>query len=242
MTLNQTIKRIEAIALAHKQINHFYYGNLAEWLAQPTGKVKYPACFAEHNSSNISTAGKFLTHNFRLYFLDLVNVVNEAEANDQEVLSDMMSVAGDINALFQDYAYNDTWYIAGVGPITLYSEKLTDYVAGVSVDLPVQTFYLTDACAVPASALPSDSVVIVQTGNDWQWVHYTLPADSNVVTIASVAGKTVQGIFRDDMPQQLVASAPGVDKQYTFVAATGTFTWNASNVLFAGTVITVICK
>jgi hypothetical protein len=101
---------------------------------------------------------------------------------------------------------------------------------------------LTDACAVPASALPADSVVIVQTGNDWQWVHYTLPTDSNVVTIASVAGKTVQGIFRDDMPQQLVVSAPGVDKEYTFVAATGTFTWNASNVLFAGTVITVICK
>lgn len=242
ITLNQVIARLEAIALAHKQINHFYYGNLVEWLAQDTGKVQYPACFVEHNTSNISSTGRFLTHNFRLYFLDLVHMANEAKANETEVLSDMMSVAGDIIALAKDPVYEDTWYIEGVAPMTLYSEKLNDYVAGVSIDLPVNTYYLTDACAVPASELPDGSIVVVQLGNDWQWVHYTVPSDTNVVTIPAVAGKEVQGIFRDNDPQVVVASNPSEQKEYTYTKATGTFTFNSNNIIFSGTMITVICK
>lgn len=242
MTLNQVIARIEAIALAHRQISHFYYGNLSEWLSQDSGKVIYPACFVEHNTSNISSTGKFLTHNFRVYFLDLVHMVNESGANENEVLSDQMSVAGDIIALMKDHVYEDTWFIEGVAPMTLYSEKLNDYVAGVSIDLPVQTYYLTDACAVPASSLPSDSIVIVETGNDWSWLHYTVAADSNVVTIPALIGKTLQGIFRDDTPQEVVASTPDEQKQYTFNSATGAFAWHVDNVIFSGTVITAIYK
>jgi len=241
MTLNQVISRLRSIALAHKQINHFYNGNVSEWLSQP-GKVQYPACFVEHNSSNISSTGKLLTHNFRIYFLDLVHMVNESGANEDEVLSDMMSVAGDIIALCKDHVYEDDWFVEGLAPMTLYSEKLADYVAGVSMDLPINTYYLTDACAVPASALPSGSIVIVETGNDWSWVHYSVPTDSNAITISAVAGKTVQGIFRDDMPQELVVSNPGEQKQYTYTKALGTFTFNTNNIIFAGTVITIICK
>lgn len=242
MTLNQVIARIQAIALAHKQINHFYYGNLSEWLAQESGKVQYPACFVEHNTGAITSTGKTTTHNFRLYFLDLVNMVNEAGANETEVLSDMTSVAQDIIALMKDHAYEDSWFVEGTATMTLYSEKLTDHVAGVSIDLPVQTYYLTDACAVPASELPADSVVIVDTSNDWQWVHYTVPTDTAIVVIPAVIGKEVQGIFRDVAPQVMVASNPDEQREYTYTKATGTFTFNPNNIIFAGTVITVICK
>ena len=242
MTLNQVIQRLQSIALAHRQINHFYYGNLAEWLAQETGKVEYPACFVEHNTSAISSVSKLVTHNLRIYFLDMVNKVNNPGANENEVLSDMLTVAGDIIALFKQPDYQDTWYIEGTAAMTLYSEKLSDYVAGVSIDLPVQTFYFTDACSVPATGLPSGTVVIVPTGNDWSWLHYTVGSDNYTFVIPDLIGKTIQGIFRDDMPQERVTAAPSVQKQYTFDDATGTITFNIDNVIFSGSVITIIQK
>lgn len=153
MTLNQVINRLQTIALSHKQINHFYYGSIAEWLEN--GDVQYPACFVEHNTSNISSTGRTVTHQFRVYFLDLVNVSNDAKGNEVEVLSDMMSVAQDIVFACKDPDYespandNLAWFTTGDAPAILYKDKLKDVTAGVSIDLPISTLMDIDRCAIP---------------------------------------------------------------------------------------------
>jgi hypothetical protein len=143
------------MAASHRQIKSFYYGNVWEWLQQNTGKVEYPALFVEHNTSNISTSGRTVTHQLRLYFLDLVNVANETETNENDVLSDMLSVAQDIVFMAKDPAYespasdDDAWFTSGDVSAVLYTDKTNDSLAGVSIDLPISTLMIPDRCAVP---------------------------------------------------------------------------------------------
>ena len=155
MTLNQVIARLQAIALSHRQIETFYYGNLWEVLNATEGKVTYPLCIVEHNTSTISAAQRLTSHRFRIYLFDLVNVANDTESNETEVLSDMMSVAEDLVALIKSPIYesgdNDVWLAPGEAAVALFTEKLNDMTAGVAIDIDIASPYPLDRCQVPTA-------------------------------------------------------------------------------------------
>jgi hypothetical protein len=224
-------------------IRSFAYVRSAQsYIVEAGKKISYPICIVEHNAGNISSTQHFSTHNTRVYLLDLVNRANNADANEQDVLSDMHGVALDLIALFRDPAYFDTWFIEGNANVTMITDSTADYCAGVGFDLPINTFFLGDRCAVPANALPADTIEIINTGRDWTWVQFEMQNDSNTFSLSSLIGKTILGIWREDMPQSVVVSNPSDQREYLFNDVTGTITFSAANILFSGEIITIICK
>ncbi len=205
-------------------------------------KINYPLCLVEHNAGNISSTQHLATHNVRVYLLDLVNRSNKADENENDVLSDMHGVALDLIALYRDPAYMDTWFIEGNATVSMITDSSADYLAGVGFDIPINTFYLGDRCQVPANALPADTVEIISTGRDWTWIQFEMQTDSNTFALAALQGKTILGVWREDMPQTSVVSNPLDQREYVFNDVAGSLTWSVANVLFQGEIITIICK
>jgi hypothetical protein len=85
LTLNQIIKRLETLALSHRQINHFFIGGVDEFLDNTD--VQYPAIFCEIQPGTISRSNRQTTYNFQFYFLDLLNISSESLRNEWEVKS-----------------------------------------------------------------------------------------------------------------------------------------------------------
>jgi hypothetical protein len=254
MTLNQVINRLSAIVGAHKQLRSFaYVQSVSEYIAEGGKKVTYPICVIEHNSGALSSTNHLLTHTFRFYLLDLVNRANETNLNEQDVISDMHSIAEDMVALVRDPAYSDTWFTDGDAGLTVISDYTQDYVAGVAFDLGISTYFLGDRCAVPASELPADTVEIISTGRDYILIQFENETDSNTFTLATLIGKTILTLIREVTPQVQVTGVPVpvadwvegdtmMTREFKHNSTTGAVTWGVGNNLFSGEVITAICK
>jgi hypothetical protein len=251
MTLNQIVQRLAAIAGAHKQIKSFAYVKSApEYIYDGGKKVTYPICVVEHSTGAISSTNHLHTHNLRFYVLDLVNRANETDSNEQDVISDMLSVTEDLIALARDPAYDESWFVEGNSGVAIISDYTADYVAGASFDLPISSYFFGDRCQVPASALPSDTVEIITTAKNYVLVQFENTTDTNTFSLAALVGKSILNLDREDMPQVPVLVPTPVDdwtdtmqrREYSFNDVTGTVTWAAGNNLFSGEVITIICK
>jgi hypothetical protein len=70
----------------------------------------------------------------------------------------MLTVGTDIIALCKDHSYEETWLVEGNASTILYTGKLADYTAGISIDLAISTMYVPDVCAAPVDQLPADTV------------------------------------------------------------------------------------
>lgn len=142
LTLNQTIKLISDLASAHDQINTVYFGDVWEFLSQ-TDNV-YPAMFYSLTGSSI--AGKELSLNFSLYFLDRQL---QDESNENDVLSDQLLIAQDIVSMMRYPKFD--WDIADNVNLEFFTEKEEDYLAGVKADVTVSFPMLSDRCQVPSN-------------------------------------------------------------------------------------------
>ena len=149
MTLNQTVARLKSLALSHKQINTVFYGPIVD--ALQGGDISYPACFIEHNSGVVSKTDKQTSHKFTIWFCDLVNVAQDARENDDEVESDLTSVAEDYFAMVHSTVYQDTWNVSEDIQLTYYQEKFEDLVGAVAFDLTIGTPFLSNRCQVPTT-------------------------------------------------------------------------------------------
>lgn len=158
MTLNQLIKRIRNISLAHKQVRTFARGmNMSEMLNDK--QTKYPAVFLLDNGGSISLTGNASTFNFRMLFIDLVHVSDETKDNEQDVQSDMISVAQDVLAQMSHPGYDD-WRLEGGNNLQLLAEEYADMAAGCRIDISINVIYDQNVCAVPTtlatySAIPA---------------------------------------------------------------------------------------
>lgn len=148
MTLNQVVKRIKTIALAHLQIKRCEYGEVEDILTDK--KDQYALLWFTDNGAAIYNAGKTSTFNFRFFFLDLVNVASDTEDNQLDVQSDMFSVAEDIFAKINNSTYTD-WRIDGISPGQILFDTENDVVSGVVFDVAISTIYTQDICAIPSS-------------------------------------------------------------------------------------------
>jgi len=228
MTLNQVVQRLESLALSHKQINHFFFGDLVEWLAN--GDLKYPCCFVELNNAPISKADHQTKYNFSVWFLDLVNVDTATRMNEVEVMSDLMSIAEDYSAMLNYVGYQDDFTINTEYNVQPFREKFEDMTLAMKMDITVGVNYTANRCQVPATGLlfeptPIDSPsILVQPGAIWNYTYTASGLESNSLTISSLVAADLLLVFKGDKRLSPTVSNPTTD-EYTFNMITGEITF-----------------
>jgi hypothetical protein len=224
MTLNQVIKRIRTICLAHKQVRSFYRGFKQDYLTDQTRK--FPAVFLEESGGSINIGGKAATFNYRLSFFDLVNVSSDTKTNEGDVDSDMVSVALDIFAQMNYGAWDD-WRISIENTLELVlSEQDGDMYGGCIVDFSISVQYNQNICAIPSDVFQEANEEDLQVIFD---LSYTgAGTEGSTIADARLAGKKILFIKRGNTPIYKVSNSPAVNE----------FTWNGNSILLGSPVNT----
>lgn len=156
MTLNQIIQRLKELAASHRVINYYFVGIADDFLA--VEDVSYPALFIELNEdANISSTDMLCTFNFKMYFLDQMDVADKSLDNVWDVTSDMMQVAQDYLAMLTDNTYYG-WEVSEDYTLNILDYQLEDLTCGVSVDVPIAIRFENNRCQVPTSLVLEDYV------------------------------------------------------------------------------------
>ena len=203
MTLNQTVKRIENICKAHNQVRTFGKGLVSDFLTDHT--TKYPAIFLQDSGGSISTVGHRTTLNYKLFFADLVNVSQDTNANEQDVQSDMVSIAMDIVAQMTSGGYND-WKISADNSLQLFVENDNDMHAGCIVDVSVSFMFSQNTCSIP-----SELIITTPTDMDpkvYDFIYTATGSEGATITPAELAGKKIIYVTRESSPIYKVSNNP----------------------------------
>lgn len=146
MTLNNVIKRIETLALGHKQVRAFKKGLVTDFFADKT--TQYPAVCLQEITGNISLSGHAASLSFRMFIADLIHVSEDTKSNEQDVQSDMVGIAMDLLAQMNHGNYDD-WKISADNSLELFTENENDLQAGCIIDFTVRFMYTQNTCQVP---------------------------------------------------------------------------------------------
>ncbi len=206
MTYNQVLKRIQTIALDHKQVRTYKDGLVTDFLTDKT--IPYPAVFLQDNGASIDPGQNSASFRFRLFFLDLVHVSEDTKENELDVLSDMFSVAMDIIAQMSYPGYDD-WRVSLTNNMQSLVENDGDMNAGWYVDMQISIMYTQNVCQVP-STLVFDIPV---NPDDMKFVFdYKYVADgsegSTITAPADFAGKKILLLTREFSPLYKVSNLP----------------------------------
>ncbi len=218
MTYNSVLKRIETIALDHKQVRTYKRGLVTDFLTDRT--IPYPAIFLQDGGASIDPGNNSASFSFRMFFLDLVHVSENTKENELDVLSDMFSVAMDIIAQMNYPAFND-WMISLTNNMQSLVENDGDMNAGWYVDIRISIIYPQNVCQVPSTLIypipiiPDDMKLVF----DYKYV-----ADgsegSTIIAPADFAGKKILLITREYSPLYKVSNLPQSTE----------FTWDDTNI------------
>lgn len=218
MTLNQVINRLQSLAENHKQVRSFYYGDIAEFLAN--GEVKYPACFVQLVNSNVSIADNLTHHNFQIFFCGLLNISEGARENFAELQSDLTSIAEDMIAMINAPAFYGDWTINQEYSLSTSAEKFEDYVMAVDFTIDIAVNYTADRCQVPLyNPLPDeeDTDIMIIRNN----IYEADGSEGQNITVAALVNKEILMQFLGDKLVTKVDADP-TPNQYTYDASTGT--------------------
>ena len=165
LTYNQILKRLRSLALSHRQIDSFHKGD--PWEFTVNGDIVFAAIFVETLPGVINRTERQIRHNFKITLLDRVGVSNDTEGNEQEVISDMMSVAADYLAMIGSEQWDD-WEINAATAFTPVTEMLDDMAAGVTMDVSINVNHVFDVCQVPRDAIITEDGFDILTENNEQ--------------------------------------------------------------------------
>jgi hypothetical protein len=228
LTYNQIIKRIQSLALAHRQIRYFGRGLITDFLTDKT--IPYAAVFLEDGGGTINPDLHSATFSFRIRFVDLVHVSEDTKENELDVLSDMFSVAMDIVAQMKYPAYND-WIISGTNNLQRIVEEDGDMYAGWYMDFSVRIQYDQNVCEVPTTIpgyepeIPEDMKLVYNhyytaDGTEGSTLT-TCGVDANLASAApTICGKKILLIIRGYWKLDMVSNLPASDE----------FTWDNSEI------------
>jgi len=141
MTIKEVKSLLNNLAIDHKQINDFGWGDV--WELGESKSITYPLMYCTIQSSNVS--GKTFNLSLSIIFADLVF---EDEKNEDDVISDQMLVCQDIIAQLRSDTFNFT--LNNTVNINFFTERLSDLVAGVQASITLALPYVADRCAVPS--------------------------------------------------------------------------------------------
>jgi len=228
MTLNQVVQRLEQLALSHKQINHFFFGEIVEWLAN--GDLRYPCCFAEVNPSIISKDDHQTIFSFDIWFLDLVNIDIQTSENEIEVMSDLTSIAEDYIAMLNFTDYQNDWTIGTTYQLQYFREKFEDLAIAVKFTVTIGVDNTTDRCQVPAAGVTFESgtayppQIRIEENTVYTYTYPVTGAEGDSLSIATLVNQDVLLVFVGDKRLTMVSSAPGVN-EYAYNSTLGIFTF-----------------
>jgi hypothetical protein len=215
LSLNQIQSRIRSLALSHLQVNSFYFGDPHEF--DINGEIVYPACFCELLPGSISRTDHQKRFNVRMYFLDLVGVSENTEANETEVLSDMDQVATDFISMLMYSEYEADWEIEPVGNVVPVTEALGDMAAGAYLEVGILVDFLADRCQVPANDVEFETDfdmartrILTYTGTG---------LEGNSFTVTNLSDKTVLAVYRAGRYRRAITTTP-TDSESIKVAGT----------------------
>lgn len=211
MTLNQVIKRIKALSLAHKQIRAFKRGLITDFFADKTSK--YPAALLQDNGGNISTAGHATTISFRLFLVDLVHVNNDTNDNELDVQSDMISVAMDLVAEFNSGIFDD-WALSTDNVIQLTYEGDNDLHAGCYFDFSIRIMFAQNTCQIPTEIIDS-SPTDTDMKTLYDEIYVADGSEGSTLTVPALKGKRIMLITRDASVIYKVSNNPD-STEYTW--------------------------
>lgn len=222
LTLNMVRDRLRLLALSHKQIRWFYFGDPWEFLQQEK-KIDYAACFCEMQPGNIDRTNRQQNFIFKIYFLDLVKVVQDTEGNETEVLSDMASVAADFAAMLMSTTYQDDWDISDISTLTPVTEMLGDMAAGQVLEVTIGVDFAADRCQVPADDVTFETDfdmartrIFKYTGTGSEGASFTPTDDDTGVTLAN---RLVLAAYRAGSYKRSIIATP-TDSDHIKVAGT----------------------
>lgn len=207
LTLNQILARIGTLALAHKQIRSFYRGAPTDFDIQGgAGDNIYPALFCEKLPGTTNRAEHQHQYNFRLYFYDLINVAEGSQENEQDVLSDMDSVAFDFLAMLMSSVYQDEYMVVDSSSEESRVQQLGDMVGGSVHEIGIRVDFLADSCQVPAEDVTFETDLDMARTRILTYTGTALEGDS--FTVTDLAGKIVLAAYRAGFYKRILTTVP----------------------------------
>ena len=149
MTIKEVKKLLNNLAIDHKQINDFGWGDV--WEIGESKSITYPLMYCTIQNSNVS--GKTFNLSLSIIFADLVF---EDEKNEDDVISDQMLICQDIIAQLRSDTFDFT--LSQSVNVNFFTERLSDLVAGVQATISLALPYVADRCAVPSDYLLIDGL------------------------------------------------------------------------------------
>jgi hypothetical protein len=204
MTLNQVNRRIKQIALAHKQVRNFYRGLVQDFLVDHT--TQYCSVFLQDIGGTVSFSQKATLLNYRMWVLDLVHVSEDSKENEQDVLSDTLSIIMDLAAQMNAGLYND-WKISLDNNIQQQVEDDNDMVAGWYIDFTVSVMFTQNICAVPSD-------LVIETPTDmpdklvYDLEYFATGDEGTDLTIPTLAGQKLLFVGREGVVIHKVSNLP----------------------------------
>lgn len=141
MTIKEVRSLLNNLAIDHKQINDFGWGDF--WELGESKSITYPLMYCTIESSNVT--GKTFNLSLSIIFADLVF---GDEKNEDDVISDQMLICQDIIAQLRSDTFDFT--LGNSVNINFFTERLSDLVAGVQASITLALPYVADRCAVPS--------------------------------------------------------------------------------------------
>lgn len=211
MTVNQVIQRIKKLVLAHKQIRTFRKGLVSDFFADKT--AKYPAACLQDLNGSISLASHAATLNYRLFLVDLVHVSAETNENEDDVLSDMLSIGLDLLSQFNFGLYDD-WKISSDNNIEFIVEGDNDLHAGIVLDFSVQIIFPQNICQIPTNIIDYNP-----TDDSMKYIYdfkYTATGtEGTIIDVDEIKGKKILFITRGNAIIYKTSSLPA-SNEYTW--------------------------
>jgi len=189
---------------------------VTDFLADKT--TKYPAVFLQDNGGKISLSGHATTLNYRLFLMDLVHVSEDSKQNEQDVQSDMVSIAMDLLAQMNNGAYSD-WIVSADNNLQLVVENDNDMHAGCIVDISIRIMYQQNICQIP-----TDITNYIPTDESMKFLYdseYMATGNEGVMlNIPEIVGKKILLITRGSAVIYKVSYSP----------SSAEFTWNDTTI------------
>lgn len=147
-TLNQIVQNLSEIAVKHRQINAFKFGD--PWDFYTSGTTNPVEMWVQVQTASVTR--NTITHNFRMWIID---AVRRGELNEIEVQSDTALIAQDVIAQLMNPNYQWAFDLKGTNMLNYFTEHSPYQWAGVYFDFGVKLMYPADRCQIPFTATPT---------------------------------------------------------------------------------------
>jgi hypothetical protein len=176
-------------------------------------KTKYPSIFLQDNNGSISLKGAKTSLNYTLYFLDLVHILSDEKANEDDVQSDMVSIAQDVLTQMNNGNYDD-WKVSSDNSFRLVVEEDNDLIAGCVLDITIDVPFTQNVCAVPSN------LIITPIENDkdvkvYDLIYTATGSEGSNLTLLEIQGKKIVFASRESSVLYQVSNLPE-STEFTF--------------------------